>query len=217
MNYGSAEHWAAMTEKIMAISVDKNRESYGSEEVPDKRDGAWRGGKHYYHLNCLSLENIPDDWTQTLRLRPVVRDSDAYWDAAPDWANWSVINSYGDEHWYEKEPNAGRSGWQAGARRRLASNGHPTDDWQNSKIQRPYAWKLPDDDTPVDTRCYAKIVQASPWRPWLYAEPGHCFPDGRMTFSLDGHFLCSCEQIVLADPNNPGRVPPTDLMLGLET
>ncbi len=214
MDYGSDRMWEDLDPAIVATAVDSDGVIYGYKTEPTKLPQAWAYGSMSHFLSCLALENIPP-WEKSLRTRPVVRGSQAFWDGAPKWANWSAINSLGNMYWHEKEPRAGVIGWELGGDISGHSRGHSTDNWRNSKIERPYAWKLPDENTPVDTKAWRRGCPDDPWKKANTAGGCYYWNEGRTWWT--GGCLRHANQIVLADEDDLSRVPPTDLKLGLET
>ena len=213
-DYNGRELWRYLDPKIVAMVVDEHGVPHGYEKEPCQgRPGFIEGGE-YHDLTCLGLTNIPP-WKESRRTRPPVRGSEAYWAGAPDWAEWSTVNFYGYEYWHQREPHVVDDSWLSRGRLRYASKGHSTDDWQNSKIQRPHVWQLQDENTPVDTRCYGRDHGDSPWVRGHSAELGKVWRYQKTRWVENE--MITWKQIVLADPNDPSRVPPEGLTLGLET
>ncbi len=215
MDYGSDRMWEDLDESIVATAVDVDGKPFGFPEEPTKGEDVWCDGGAFISLHCLALANIPP-WEESLRTRPVVRGSDEYWANAPAWANWAVVMESGYDYWSESEPMQVDGDWwlqasaMVSARKDLSA-----DNWRNSKIQRPYAWKPPDENTPADTPVFERDFVHQKWKASHTASSGRVWIDG--CTSHTSATTIGRNQIVLADPNDPSRVPPTDLLVGLET
>ena len=217
LKWDSPEFWAAVKWDHAAVSCYGR--SYLYEAKPE------RGSSGYYLNYCkthvidiLVIENVPkkEDWEESLICRPAVRGSDEYWANAPAWANWAVVMESGYDYWSESEPMQVDGDWwlqasaMVSARKDLSA-----DNWRNSKIQRPYAWKPPDENTPVDTPVFERDFVDQKWKASHTASSGRVWIDGRTSHT--SATTIGRNQIVLADPIDPSRVPPTDLLVGLET
>ena len=215
MRYSSAEHWAALREEIVAMAVDHDKEPYGFEAEPTKARFTW-DHPSACELGCLALENIPP-WEDSLRTRPPVRGSKAYWNNAPDWARAAVLDICGRDDWVENVAcRLEGSRWANCGMSRRTGRTYSSDDWQNSRIERPYVWQLPDEKTPADTPEWVRNDLRDQWWEGYHASPGKIWTGGQTRFSSRG-VKAPCSQIVLADQNDLGRGPPMDLTLGLET
>lgn len=218
MDYDSEQLWQSLQPEIVATTISKSGGIRGHEREPTKISaGRWSGGT-YWSLSCLALENLPP-WEKSLRLRPPVRGSKAYWDDAPDWAQASFIAPGEREYWTSNVEVFVRDDHWVYLSGKYEHTGrtYPSDHWQESKLIRPYVWQLPDENTPVDTPALARRSSSGIWELRHYASPGKCYKDGRTRYSSGGDKGVGFVQIVLADPNDPSRVPPMDLTLGLET
>lgn len=218
MDYGSDRMWEDLNPAIIATAVDENLEVHGYEAEPTKKERHWSSELRYYlpyyKLSALALENIPDDWEKSLRLRLPVRGSKAYWDDAPDWAKAAFINRLGDDHWTSNVDVyvRGHDWIDLGGHYIMTSQMYPTDDWKNSKILRPYAWQTPNQDTPVDTPAWRRGCSTDPWEPTNTAGGRDYWGSGRTSHT--GDYKLHAHQIVLADQNDLSRCPPLDFELG---
>ncbi len=215
IKWNSPEFWAAM--KWDHAAVDKNGHVFSYYAKPIKADGEWTEVSDFYGLGALGLVGLPDNWEESRICRPAVRGSQAYWDDAPDWAQWVVITPSGYEYWLASEPNLVSNvlGWKFLDTHICSRKNQPTDDWQNSKIERPYVWQLPDESTLVDTPCWRRGFPDDPWKKANIAGKHSYWADGRSEWT--GNCRRYGREIVLADRNNLTRVPPMDLKLGLKT
>jgi hypothetical protein len=74
--------------------------------------------------------------------------------------------------------------------------------------QYDYEWQVPDKNTPVDANAYVRNSVIDQWLRRHFAKPGCCWDGGATSFTTGG--IGRWDMIVLADPNDPLREPPTD-------
>ena len=146
-------------------------------------------------------------------------DSPEFWNVLAPWVRY--VTAYGGAAvcCWENQPIKPYDIWlNAGGRYATASvpdiDPATIPPWEESLIERPYVWQVPNETTPIDTPCLARDFVDNVWLRRYSAgfENGvtYCWDDGKTAWSSGGLDRSVWTFIVLADPNNPDRVPPAD-------
>ena len=147
------------------------------------------------------------------------RGSKEYWACLRKEIRWAIIDVYGDEYGLSKMPVQCNGVWRfAGSVwgiNSLAVEDRNAVPWQESLIERPHEWQVPDADTPID----AKVLVRSRVTRWLKRHfaavvNGKFFAWANGGTSWNADHQIQWEYAVLADPDNPDREPPKDYVPG---
>jgi hypothetical protein len=147
------------------------------------------------------------------------RGSKEYWACLRKEIRWAIIDVDGDEYGLSKMPVQCNGVWRfAGSVwgiNSLAVEDRNAVPWQESLIERPHEWQVPDESTPADAKVWVRSRKAS-WlkRHFAAVVNGKFFAwaNGHTSWTADwtADHQSQWEYAVLADPDNHDREPPKD-------
>ena len=155
---------------------------------------------------------------------PIKRGSPEYWNMLPDWVKYTAIDGNGNDYAFAFEPEINCNVWDSVFAKKLIHNKNydipaivrDNISWDLSLLTRPYTWKQPDKNTPIDTKVYV-LFSASAACYYHFAgmkDDGiGVFTNGCTSWTSNGIRVITpgaCAFVVIADPDNLGRKPTYD-------
>lgn len=145
------------------------------------------------------------------------RGSTEYWACLRKEIKWTAVDASGNEYGFPRKPIVHIAIWYtAEADTCYGIEGLDVDDrnavpWQESLIERPHEWQVPDESTPADAKVWVRSA-VGPWVKRHLAAVVH----GKVFAWANGHtswtntHQSQWDYCVLADPDAQDCEPPAD-------